>query len=379
MKQVIFTVADLFSKLFSGKRQKALILRLDGMGDYVLFSPVFEKICAHYKSEGAHVSFLGNKQWQALYHCSEIPTLDKIYTIDIAKYKQNKGYRLAMQARFRMKGFRVLVNPTYSRSAWQDDFVANLNIPVKIASAGCAANMDEQELARCNKIYTEIIPADEKVTFEFIRNVEFASALTKRPANDFPFVCPEYRKKKNPIISKEYILVMPASGEAGKEWAPEQWANLLHFIKGKLDVPVYFLGGGKRDKMYIDKILSGADYADVFNVGGFYELDEIISIIEGSKFLISSDTGVYHLAALLKHPGFCVSNGKELIRFHPYPEVLNTPVEVIYPDEVYPLEENALRLREKFGNKWGLPMSELNMESVTETLERFMKRNADLT
>ena len=109
---------------------------------------------------------------------------------------------------------------------------------------------------------------------------------------------------KYDLKAGQYVCFVPGVGKARthRAWPFEKWLSLAKkLLNCNKDIKVVFLGG--RDEEKIIKIFpedGGKDFNNrALNLIGKLTLSDDVKIIYGSKYLISCDTGLLHLACAL--------------------------------------------------------------------------------
>jgi hypothetical protein len=90
---------------------KCLLVRLDGIGDYILWSDAAKATKAHLARKDVAVVLLANELWADLAE----PEFDEIWRIDCERFERNLVYRYRWLLQIRKAGFGTAIQPTYSR------------------------------------------------------------------------------------------------------------------------------------------------------------------------------------------------------------------------------------------------------------------------
>lgn len=109
------------------------------------------------------------------------------------------------------------------------------------------------------------------------------------------------------LKEKSFIIISTRSStDLGclKEWSIFKWAKLIERILKETKIKIV-LTGLKEDFIYIEKIIFNVrnkQKSNLYNASGCFNLGEFISLLKKSKFLITLDSGPFHLAQSLKIP-----------------------------------------------------------------------------
>lgn len=108
------------------------------------------------------------------------------------------------------------------------------------------------------------------------------------------------RLSQNGWSEKEpYLVIAPGAGRKTKRWLENRFADVgSHFMKKDFKI---VLVGGTLDQIVCSNI--SAQIGDgVFDFSGKTTLQQTAAIIDGSRLLITNDTGVMHMGTAVKKP-----------------------------------------------------------------------------
>ena len=84
-----------------------MVVRLDSLGDFVLWLTAAEAIVRLYRSQNLRVTLLANSAWAGW--ARELNVFDEVLALDRWQYGKNPLYRHRMNAEVRRRGFSVAV------------------------------------------------------------------------------------------------------------------------------------------------------------------------------------------------------------------------------------------------------------------------------
>ena len=258
-------------RLLPGVRRNVMVIKIDRLGDLLLFLPYMRKIKGWYKERNCRVSILVRPELRELAERAEIA--DKIIVCP--------AYRNPVQWTLFRLGF------------WLGNRIDTA------VNAGCL----EDELIFCSY--------PEKQVSVYLgdgspdRNAIDVSAMSIRQWNeailtalgitgtipdfDYDVFCdPVPQEWKNGA----YIAVCAEASEPKKSWEPEKFAELL----GRLSDAgrkVVLIG---TDYERGEKLLSGCSH-DILNLCGKTTIFQLFTVIRDAELLISNDTGSAHVGA----------------------------------------------------------------------------------
>ena len=112
----------------------------------------------------------------------------------------------------------------------------------------------------------------------------------------------------NPKLPKKYYLVFPSSTSDKKNWEYEKYVEVIKKIYEKTKIPVVFCGT-KNDSIVVEKIIKKLDNKMYINILGETNILDFIQVIKNSKFVITNDTGAYHIAVINEVPVTIITGG----------------------------------------------------------------------
>jgi len=309
-------------------QDKVLLVRLDAIGDYVLFRNFIPLISRHY---GLKMALCGNSAWRSLAESFDAGLVENFIWVDRNRMAGDPGYRKSRLAEITSKGYRALVHPTFSRDLLADFIVRAVGAKEKTGSVGDATNTGAFKKWLTDSFYSRLLPASGKVLFEFYRNREFVEALTGKKAG---------LKKPTLDVSKirfssgaekgKFVVLFPGATDAMRRWSPQKFAKLATRM-GKRHGLGIVVAGSAGDAALARQVSEGAPGARVIDATGKTSLPELARLIHDSALLVSNDTSAVHLAAAVGTKVACISNRNYPGRFVPYPRDVFNGMRTVYP------------------------------------------------
>lgn len=157
------------------------------------------------------------------------------------------------------------------------------------------------------RIYTKLIEINDKK----ITNIEYYHYLI----NDILNIKDDEIKfhkikdaKVNFDLPKEYYIVFPSASLDIKKWEYDKFGELIDKIYKKTKLPVVFCGTNT-DLKDVNEVIKYIKNAEYVNLLGKSSIVEFIEIIRRAKFVITNDTGAYHIALNLEVPVSIITGG----------------------------------------------------------------------
>ena len=302
--------------------KKLLIIRLDDIGDYL----IFRNSLAAYKNsprwDGYEITLLGNVVWRPFYEYADAGAVDKTVWVSKNEYFDNEAYRKELWATLRTQGYAAVICPSHSRPLPIDDMLmlaagAPLNISGENAFPDAARNIASDSLY--NEIYRH-----PQLVHEYLYNIAFANwccgtgLVATRPS--IPVA-----NAVSPHPSP-YILCSIGASKSSRRWQAKGWIDLIKRLQQNGMHAV--LAGGKTDTGLAGKIVAATGIEDIT---GKVSLIDMINWTAHAGAVISNDSMAAHLSVACNRPTIIIASGDNFYKFSGYKEAGITGVCTIYP------------------------------------------------
>jgi ADP-heptose:LPS heptosyltransferase len=371
ISQLIYIVTMLkfsFRKDMGMKNKKILIIKLDAIGDYVLFRNFLEEIKKSLTYKDYHITFLGNSIIKDMAETIDKNFIDDFIWVD-KKNIFKKPLSIIKVANLIYNKFNVTIHATYSREFTGDLLVKLSEADVRIGFTGDCNNITVGEKKITDKWYTKLIDIDPNINFEFYRNRSFFSQILntnltiKKPGISIESL-PE--TITTPRLPNRFVLLFPGAQQDFRRWPASKFKLISNYLikKHNLDIVVC---GSKSDKI-LAKVINDENNKRIYDFTDETSLIQLILIISKAKLVISNDTSGAHIGAALDIPTIILSQFNHYQRFVPYPPEINNKTLCILPhifDKFSPDE-----LREKFKKGSSIDISLISTEDVKEAINK---------
>lgn len=353
---IYFNLLLPFTKPAKQSEKSILILKPDGIGDYILIRSLLLSLKEASKLKYYNFYFCGNKAYEDLFANIDSQYFKGSYWINRQKFLFNGLYRLRKLLSLRRRHYDIVIYPVKSREYLLGDLlIKNFSASQKVGIESDLQNINLNNKKKGDKFYNLLIRTPEDLTFEWDIISSFFSKyfsedikVQQQPA--FPEV-----KKCN------QITLFVGGGHPKRCWPESKYIELIKSISVPIDWKI-IITGEKSDINY-KEIIPNKDILDLVGQTSLIELNKIIA---QSSLLISNESCSVHMAAAESTTTLCVSNGNHYYRFHPYPQ----RDRIIY---CYPpiMEEQILRNNTEAINKLHAG-SNLLIESIS--VEQVIKK-----
>ncbi|WP_141266848.1 glycosyltransferase family 9 protein [Thermodesulfovibrio sp. Kuro-1] len=341
------------------EHKSMLIIRLDAIGDYILFRNFIKILKDSDKFKGYKITLLGNIAWKELAETLDSKEISHFIWLDRKKFAKNPYYRLKKLKEITAKGYELVISPVYSREFYYCDTIIKLiSAGQKIGSSGNLSNIKKWQKRISDKFYTKLIPAKDEIIFEFYRNKEFFEYLLqqqitlRKPFIQIPDVNLSFE------LPKKYAVLFIGGSASFRKWSIENFAKVGLYLKDTYGYNIV-LCGSKTDLIDSESFRRSfkKSYVDLV---GKTNLIELLQVINSAEIIISNETVASHMAVALDKRVIVISNGNHFGRFTPYPKEITSNYFAVYHSEI----EKNLDDYKKLSNTYGF-ISKLNINEIT--------------
>ena len=320
----LFYPLDLLARFWPvfGKPRGVLVVRIDGIGDMVLFHPAFQHYAQALGVAPSEITILGCRSWAALAPAF-FPGI-KFHAIDEHAYDRSPLYRFKVSLWLRRQNFAVALLDSFMRKPLvADSLIYVSGAPTRIVAKPYLSPKTQRlfdwYLARCQRV----VDTGPHPTHEIPRHFTFVSALARRSVAPEP---PRLPWRENmPAVKQPYAIINFGANEPGRRWAFENFLAVATEIK-KRGLAVVFVGG-PAEAAYKNR-LGGQGFVDLI---GATTLDELLDLLRHAALVVTSETGPAHLAIGLGAPTVTILGGGQFGGWMPFPPEAAPPQQrVVY-------------------------------------------------
>ncbi|HXH99707.1 MAG TPA: glycosyltransferase family 9 protein [Sphingobacteriaceae bacterium] len=310
---ILLKIPYLFALLSRYRKpaKRILIIKIDAIGDYILFRNFIELIHISEKFKNYEIDIVGNELWKdiALKYDSQFVTRfffinsDQLYNTPVMILKL--GWTLFLRS------YEKVLQPTYSRTLLANG-LAGLACAKDTIAFESDKELNSRYKSKTDKFYSKRILLPNSIDHEFERNRYFFEKVT---ASDLPISKPHFPVYKD--VEKS-ILIFPGSGLAKRNWEKEKF---MAIIKNILQYTTYSITicGSKNDTAIADFLIRHVASHRLVNQVGKTSLADAIAEIANAQLVITNETSAVHIANACNTPSICVQGGGHYNRFTPYP------------------------------------------------------------
>lgn len=315
----LFRPLDLLAKHWPvfKKPKGILVIRMDGIGDMVLFRPSLDHYAESFGVEKDDITVLGCDSWGPI--TDAVFGGYKVKTIDEHAYARRPLYRFRINLMVRRMAPKITVCDSYLRRAMMADSLVWVSGAEKTITSMPYVNEPTRSeftyyLSQCDEIIdTGPYPTHEiDRHFAFVSHLMGAPILARAPRFDWDHPAPVFANEG------PYVLMNPGSNEPGRRWPFESYVKAAEkFLKDGYRVAFV----GTRDERWDAVLLREvAKKPGVTDLTGQTTLPELLTLMKHAALVISNDTGPAHLSIALGAPTIVVVGGGHFTSFVPYPD-----------------------------------------------------------
>ena len=296
-------------------RKKVLIVKLDAIGDFVVWLDVAKELRKIYPPAEFTITLLGNSQWTDL--AKRLDYFDDVWSIDrAAVFVRFANYFELMEKMCNVE-FDVVLHPVFSREfLFGDWFVWISDARLKIGMQGDGANLNPWLKHIGNICYTNLISVLNGYDTELEHNAQFLRWLG---ISDFevspPLLQIQFERPVNHLPA-DYYVIIPGAGGNIRRWPVSNFIELIEKVYALTGISTVICGGHAEEEL--GKIIELGTSAPLINLIGQTSITELASIISEARFMVGNETGAIHIASAVRASSICIIGGGHYGRFIPY-------------------------------------------------------------
>jgi ADP-heptose:LPS heptosyltransferase len=351
------------------------IIKVDEIGDYILFRNFLEQIRFSIKFRDFNITLIGNYAWKEIAEYFDAKYIDKFIWLDKNKFIKSKQYRNEKLKFIKSIEFEYILNPVSSRNFLFDDLIIrNSTAGEKIGYLSDSSNSPVLLNKFSNKFYTTLINLPKHINFEFFRNKYFFEIVAgQKILIDKPY----FNLKKVSYlrdVTKQYIVLFPGASRKYKRWPVDKFIELIKYILKNYDYNI-IISGGKAELKISNQIVDKIGDSRLINKVGNTSLVDLVYLIYSSALVISNDTAGAHISSVLGTSTIILCDGSRFGRFSPYPNNLFQNVHSIFPSFIRDIKINYEQFVKKFKYRSYLKVENIHVNDINFLVNSILKDN----
>ncbi|WP_460019572.1 glycosyltransferase family 9 protein [Magnetospira thiophila] len=303
-------------------RRGVLVVRMDGIGDMVLFRRALDHYAAALNVERDQVTVLGCTSWARVAH--GVFAGYRVVVLNEHRFAKSIWYRFKTAVWVRRLNPAVVLNDSYFRRPLMADSLAWISgAPLNIASLPHISDKTRSIYNWYLSQASRIIDTGPYPTHEIHRHFRFLSVLAGR---EIPAEAPSIAWKSEPpeyAYEGPYVLLNPGSNEYGRRWPFDNYLDIARrCVAAGWRVAVV---GSPKEQPPEEGLRELDALKGVDNLIGKTSLPGLLDLMRHASAVVSNDTGPMHLAIALGAPTVAIIGGGHFGCFIPYPEDVLPP------------------------------------------------------
>lgn len=315
----MFRPLDLVARYWPvlGAPKGLLVVRMDGIGDMVLFRKTLDHYAEAFGVAKTDVTVLGCASWGGI--TPEVFQGYKCHIIDEHAFERKPFYRFKEALWVRRQNFAVAVSDIFFRKALTaDSLVWFSGAPQKVMSKPYISDSTRGEFGYYLGENVRVVDTGPYPTHEIVRHFRFVSELAGRAIRpEAPHI--DWRRAEPPIFKgPPYVVLNFGSNEPGRRWPFENYVKVANRLLD-LGFRVAFTGGSEAERARRPDMRRVLNRPGVVDLIGRTNLPGLLDLMNGARAVLSNDTGPAHLSIALGTPTVVVVGGGHFGSFVPYP------------------------------------------------------------
>jgi ADP-heptose:LPS heptosyltransferase len=303
------------------ERKGAVVVRMDGIGDMVMFRAALEHYPAVLGLPKSDITVLGCHSWKAV--IPEVFDGFTVVTIDEHAFEKKWLYRLKIALWIRRRGFKIALCDMFMRKVLTaDTLVWASRAEERVVCAPFVTERTRAEYAWYLAKATKVVDTGPYPTHEGLRHFRFLEALSGR---EMAAECPAIPWPDRAAALPEgapYVVMFIGSNEKGRRWPLD---NFIAVAQRALDsgLRVVFVGGPQ--EAHAKPALAALNHPGLIDAIGGLKLGQTVDVMKHAACVVGNDSGPGHLAIGVGAPTVLLAGGGHFGCFVPYPEAIRPP------------------------------------------------------
>jgi len=300
------------NKIFKPKK-RLLIIKIDAIGDYVLFRNYLEVVRASQKFKDYEIDLIGNVTWKDIALWYDKPFISRFRFIKPDELYESPGKVFSLMLSLFNSRYELVLHPTYTRNFIGDGVAAITGATNIIGFESDNECIVPRYKIQTDKFYSQLLKLPKVLYFEFDRTRYFFEQVLQQTID---LTGPHFPAKD---AGKQGVTVFLGAGNPKRGWRTENFAQLMELILAETARPIHLVGGPETQDT-ANEIEALLPPESVINLVGKTTLPKVIDHISRTALLICNETSAVHIAAACGTKAVCILGGGHFERFAPYPD-----------------------------------------------------------
>ena len=305
--------------------RKLLIIRLDDIGDYLLFRNQLRVYKRSPRWKDHVITLLGNSSWKAIFSEFDASAVDDTVWVDKKEYLASASYRLNLWELLRRRGFGTVIAPSRTRPMLLDDLCMLAAAPLRnLGSANTHVHSRWNRIS--DSLYQQRFKPSDTAIHEFDFNGQFSAWATGRR---YEGRRPEFESWIEPPHMDSYVLCFVGANTRSRRWPVKRWIEFIQLYRRHYSSRVILAGHAPVE---VEMARTIGERTGAESIVGTASILGILRWVAGAQAVLTNDTMAAHLSASVNRPTVIIANGVNYTRFTEYTNAGIGNVVTVYPD-----------------------------------------------
>jgi ADP-heptose:LPS heptosyltransferase len=322
-----------WTSLFSSAKQRSseasgiLFISSGGLGDTVLLSLVFDRMCAM-AEPGEDITLVLPRE--AIKMAFLFDEKINILPVDYTAFRKSRTYKKEIFDRLYEANYRVVVSTDFLRHPKLDEaLIKACAAPETLAMAPRSWPKYDKALTKNRALYSRLFESGPVHLDKVLRWARLANWLTGKGQYSIPAPLvrlPDGAVKAGPAYPRPTVILVPFSAVKEKQSPPDVFLAIMQHLEGRCD---FVIASAPNDLEKNPEYMSLANRPNVSFETAFFE--DLAPKLKQAQLVVSVDTACMHLAAAVGAPTICLASAAYVGEIVPYaPEITPDNVRFVY-------------------------------------------------
>jgi len=356
--------------------ETVLLLRIDSLGDYILFRESLWALRQAPRLAGRRVILCASAALEDFAKTFDTGAFDEFLPFEVAKFYTSLRYRYAFLRKISALGIELALQPTFSRTYEGDLLIKASRARERIGFDSPPKNTSRVMKKITDRWYSELAPAPSGFPFELSSNRYFADYM-QAPATSLEHVTSELLNELSTKLEPRlrFYLGKPlfciGAVHSARRWPLHYFVELAVYLEKNYHRVSIWTGNEADRKSLADSRVKLPSSS--INLVGQLSLVELALFMSSAPFVVANESMAPHMAVMLRVPVVVISNGQHLGRFSPYPRALAPFYTAVYPENIATDVEAVIPRYYNRVVRSRQPIAGISVERVAESLLSLLK------
>ena len=296
------------------ERKTVVFVKLDGIGDYVMWRPAFGWLDRIYPQGEWDRVLVANDKWEGLAVGDGF--FDQVVAVNNDRFVLSPLYRLRTMCQIRTLWAEHVLNARLTRTfLWEDSIVRVSGAPVRIGNRGIDNLMIPVQEWISRDWYTLLTSPPEKGEHEIDAHRRFIAEFSGADEQLLEHAAIEPITKGN-LEQKPFAIFFLGVSDPAKRWPIRNFAEVASTVADRHGLEIVLCGAPGEERVAAE--FRGLFDGEVLDLVGRQTLAELSDLLTRGHLVVTNDTGAGHISSMAGVPTVVLTPGNHVGRFFPY-------------------------------------------------------------